>query len=589
MVYPKADKDKLIDELGEGSFEVNQYVKYLLNAVDEYGKQWYGKYNMTVPEIQKFVTPYGGRLVWELPGGTSITCHLKDKKKIRHKKRWSQIMYMYYFLGYELERKHRHGKMTEEQRDNYASNTFILALDGDVDFLPDSIVKVVDLAKRNPSVGAVCGRIHPTGSGYMKWYQTFEYAVGHWLQKATEHVLGCVLCSPGCFSLFRAAAVMDTNVMHTYKSLPEEPKHHVQYDQGEDRWLCTLMLKQGWRVEYSAASDSFTACPEGFKEFYNQRRRWMPSTLLNIMDLIGDYKQVVENNNDISMMYIGYQFVMMIGTFLGPGTIVLVLMGGVSLAFGLSTEESLIFNTVIIGIFIAACCFTKQDTQIQLAQLLTVVYAMVMIGVYVGVVIMMIDTGPDSLSALFFWITHGSFFVAAILHYQEWKCIFCLPIYMFTIPSMYLLLVIYAFFNMNDQGWGTREAPKEAEDPKAPTATGGTSKVEMTPRGLLKFLQRWLGSKLDEQSTKVKARESQNTDKVEKKETPKTADNKKKLEPQVEPAEKKFMLNDGKEKYLEENEVVFWKKITGRTEYLKPLNYDEKEKEAIRYGLLGII
>ena len=32
--------------------------------------------------------------------------------------------------------------------------------------------------------------------------------------------------------------------------------------QGEDRWLCTLLLKQGWRVEYSAASDSFTACPE---------------------------------------------------------------------------------------------------------------------------------------------------------------------------------------------------------------------------------------------------------------------------------------------------------------------------------------
>ena len=38
----------------------------------------------------------------------------------------------------------------------------------------------------------------------MQWYQMFEYAIGHWLQKATEHVLGCVLCSPGCFSLFRA-------------------------------------------------------------------------------------------------------------------------------------------------------------------------------------------------------------------------------------------------------------------------------------------------------------------------------------------------------------------------------------------------
>jgi len=24
----------------------------------------------------------------------------------------------------------------------------------------------------------------------MIWYQKFEYAVGHWLQKATEHMIG---------------------------------------------------------------------------------------------------------------------------------------------------------------------------------------------------------------------------------------------------------------------------------------------------------------------------------------------------------------------------------------------------------------
>ena len=62
------------------------------------------------------------------------------------------------------------------------------------------------------------------GSGYMQWYQKFEYAVGHWLQKATEHVLGCVLCSPGCFSLFRGWAVMDDNVMRTYTTLPSLPQ-----------------------------------------------------------------------------------------------------------------------------------------------------------------------------------------------------------------------------------------------------------------------------------------------------------------------------------------------------------------------------
>jgi len=72
---------------------------------------------------------------------------------------------------------------------------------------------------------------------------------------------------------------MDDNVMRKYTTVPTLPRHHIQFDQGEDRWLCTLMLQRGWRVEYSAASDSYTACPEGFDEFYNQRRRWMPSTM----------------------------------------------------------------------------------------------------------------------------------------------------------------------------------------------------------------------------------------------------------------------------------------------------------------------
>ena len=81
-------------------------------------------------------------------------------------------------------------------------------------------------------------------TGPMVWYQDFEYAIGHWFQKATEHVFGCVLCSPGCFSLFRGSALLDDNVMRKYAILPTEASHYLQYDQGEDRWLCTLLLQQ---------------------------------------------------------------------------------------------------------------------------------------------------------------------------------------------------------------------------------------------------------------------------------------------------------------------------------------------------------
>lgn len=49
----------------------------------------------------RFVTPYGGQLIWKTPGGKPIIVHLKDKTKIRNKKRWSQVMYLYYLLTFK--------------------------------------------------------------------------------------------------------------------------------------------------------------------------------------------------------------------------------------------------------------------------------------------------------------------------------------------------------------------------------------------------------------------------------------------------------------------------------------------------------
>ena len=69
--------------------------------MDEAGSFVHGRKIRIKPPV-KIPTPYGGRLIWTLPGKTKIVCHLKDKDKIRHKKRWSQCMYMYYLLGYKL-------------------------------------------------------------------------------------------------------------------------------------------------------------------------------------------------------------------------------------------------------------------------------------------------------------------------------------------------------------------------------------------------------------------------------------------------------------------------------------------------------
>ena len=48
-----------------------------------------------------------------------------------------------------------------------AQNTYLLALDGDIDFQPEAITRLVDKMKKNQNLGAACGRIIPTGEGYM--------------------------------------------------------------------------------------------------------------------------------------------------------------------------------------------------------------------------------------------------------------------------------------------------------------------------------------------------------------------------------------------------------------------------------------
>nr|XP_033334461.1 chitin synthase chs-2 isoform X6 [Megalopta genalis] len=347
-----------LSDHNEDELQVNRFVKLLVGTLDEAASDVH-QTRMHVRAAKKYPTPYGGRLVWTLPGKTKMIAHLKDKSKIRHRKRWSQVMYMYYLLGHRLMEL----PISVDRKEVIAENTYLLTLDGDIDFQPAAVKLLVDLMKKNKNLGAACGRIHPVGSGPMVWYQMFEYAIGHWLQKATEHMIGCVLCSPGCFSLFRGKALMDDNVMKKYTTRSDEARHYVQYDQGEDRWLCTLLLQRGYRVEYSAASDAYTHAPEGFNEFYNQRRRWVPSTIANIMDLLMDAKRTIKINDNISLPYISYQILLMGGTILGPGTIFLMLVGAFVAAFKIDNWTSFYYNIIPILLFMLICFTCKANIQ----------------------------------------------------------------------------------------------------------------------------------------------------------------------------------------------------------------------------------
>lgn len=71
---------------------------------------------------------------------------------------------MYYLLGHRLMEL----AIPVERKEVIAENTYLLTLDGDIDFQPHAVQLLIDLMKKNRNLGAACGRIHPVGSGEHK-------------------------------------------------------------------------------------------------------------------------------------------------------------------------------------------------------------------------------------------------------------------------------------------------------------------------------------------------------------------------------------------------------------------------------------
>ena len=498
--YDKFESHVFFDGAINGT-QLTHYALQLVSLLEETLK-------VKLKDCRKEKTPYGYRLTWFLcNNGMPFTVHMKDNLKVKNKKRWSQVMYMNYVINYRIQ---------EDRLD--PENTFILTTDADIDFTAESAVVLLDNLASNPKVGAVCARTHPKGAGPLYWYQIFDYAIGHWFQKPAEHILGCVLCCPGCFSVFRCKALKD--VIEEYSSDVTGGFEFLIKDMGEDRWLCTLLIQKGWRLEYCAISEDYTYCPEAFDEFFKQRRRWVPSTIANLALLISESSSITHGNDTVSILFILFQAVMVFSTAISPATVVLLIGSGLQSAYKLSDAFTLVIIVTLIllsVLFGIICIYTSQKTQLDIAKILTFVFAIVMAVVVTGIFKDTIDSlfpGPQltflqppncssflkpiggpgtnitisdmngyvdcvkaanflgslpntvgdpgfrlpvSVSTLYLALFAFTFTTAAILHLPEWSCLVHCLWYLLALPSGYLLLLIYSAANLNSTSWGTRE------------------------------------------------------------------------------------------------------------------------------------
>ncbi|CAI9728459.1 Hypothetical predicted protein [Octopus vulgaris] len=295
--------------------------------------------------------------------------------------------------------------------------TYILATDADMEFDDKSLARLIDLCNRDKNIGGACGRTSPIGhcNTPVVWYQKFEYA------------------------------------------------------KGEDRWLCTLMMLKGWKLEYSSYSHNSTFCPDTFLEFLKQRKRWVLSEMSNLILVFGNIRRLTQNNSTFTLIYIIYILQMFLLVMLSPGTTVVVLTISLDILFGLSCLYTTPFCIGSLILYSVICSTRSIEAQSAVTSAITIFLGGIVLSVSVGYMkFFVVDTIDDLQDGqlqfkqyYLILLLMTAVLYAALIHPKEaWTLIHGLT-FLVVFPAMYILLPFYAVSNIVDQRWGTRESDSD--------------------------------------------------------------------------------------------------------------------------------
>ncbi|KAK6096214.1 hypothetical protein MT418_004071 [Batrachochytrium dendrobatidis] len=221
-------------------------------------------------------------------------------------KRDSQMILMNFFsrivlydrmtpLDYDIFRKIHY--LTGVTPDVYE---LVLMVDADTRVAPDSLRFMVNTMHNEPRIMGLCGetRIANKKDSWVTMIQVFEYFISHHLGKAFESVFGGVTCLPGCFCMYRLKTVKDGSVLPVLVN-PDIIEQYATNEAftlhqknllllGEDRFLSTLMLRTFPKrlMMFIPAAYCKTTVPDKFSVLLSQRRRWINSTVHNLMELV---------------------------------------------------------------------------------------------------------------------------------------------------------------------------------------------------------------------------------------------------------------------------------------------------------------
>ncbi|KAI9292793.1 hypothetical protein K502DRAFT_319315 [Neoconidiobolus thromboides FSU 785] len=182
------------------------------------------------------------------------------------------------------------------------SYEIVLMVDADTKVYPDSLTKMVAVMVKDVTVMGLCGetKIANKTQSWVTMIQVFEYYISHHLSKAFESIFGGVTCLPGCFCMYRIKApkgrhgywvpiLANPDIVENYSENVVDTLHKKNLLLlGEDRYLTTLMLRTFPKRKMLFVPQAIckTIVPDEFQVLLSQRRRWINSTVHNLLELV---------------------------------------------------------------------------------------------------------------------------------------------------------------------------------------------------------------------------------------------------------------------------------------------------------------
>ncbi|OLL22638.1 Chitin synthase 8 [Neolecta irregularis DAH-3] len=282
---------------------------------------------------------------------------------------------------------------------------FVFGIDADTVVAPDSVAKMLSHCVYDTRIIGLCGETELANAKRtaVTMIQVYEYYISHNMAKAFESLFGSVTCLPGCFTMYRVRSAdtgkplfVSKSVVEAYAEIRVDTLHlknllHL----GEDRYLTTLLLKvhPSYKTKFIREAKAKTVGPELWSVFLSQRRRWINSTIHNLVELVS------------------------VSTLCG------------------------------------FACFSLRT--IVLVDLMSTIIQPVTMG-YLGYMIYLISVDSSSIpltSLILLAAIYGLQGVIFILR-RKWEMLFYLLLYILAIPIYSLALPLYSFWKMDDFTWG---------------------------------------------------------------------------------------------------------------------------------------